>query len=322
MKGEVYQTSYWLLLEAARLRYEENLSQKEIAALLNVSNVTVSRALQRAKESGLVVFHFEEHYEKIIRQSEKLKQTYGLKEVIITDSSFEYEHALSAKQSVALEGARYIQRNINEQDIFGIAWGKTIYFLIQYLNPCQKAETSFITMHGSLSETHPEFNPHQLVKRISMSMGGKQFSLLHPALFPDSNSLYETLCNEGVSEIVSMFKNISVAVSGVGAFFPELISPLKEINQLNEKELKILKEKNCYCDFLMHFLDGNGNECDTDFQERTLSISLEDYKKIKSKIVVCNGASKAYSVRSLLRGNYVDVLVIDAPLANSILEIS
>ncbi len=322
MKGEVYQTSYWLLLEATRLRYEKNLSQKEIAAVLNVSNVTVSRALQRANEIGIIKFHFEERYEKLIRQSEKLRELYNLKEVIITDSFFEYEHTLSPKQSVALEGARYIQRNISENDIFGIAWGKTMYYLVQYLNPCQKADTSFVTMHGSLSETHPEFDPQGLVKRISMAMGGKQFSLLHPAIYSKSEELNKCIQEPDVAEIVDMFRKITVTVSGVGAFYPELTSPLREINQLSEKELHHLKERGCYCDFLMHFIDKDGNECETDLKDRTLSIPLNEYKKLKNKIVVCNGINKAYSARSLLRGKYVDILVIDALLAQSLLEIS
>lgn len=322
MKGEVYQTSYWLLLEASRLRYEKGLSQKEIATMLNVSNVTVSRALQRANELGIVRFHLEERCEKLVRQSQKIKTLYDLKEVIITDSFFQYDHELSAKQSVALEGARYIQRNINENDIFGIAWGKTMYYLVQYLNPCQKSDASFVTMHGSLCNTHPEFDPQALVKRISMAMGGKQFSLLHPVIYPNYESLKSIYSGKDVAEIINMFKQITMTVSGVGSFFPELTSPLREIDLLSEKELYQIKEQGCYCDFLMHFLDENGDELETDLKERTLSISLDEYKKINTKVVVCNGDSKAYSTRSLLRGKYIDVLVVDARLADALLEIS
>ena len=52
MIGETYMPSTWLALKTAQLYYLENMSQKEIASILNISNVTVSRMLQRAKDLG------------------------------------------------------------------------------------------------------------------------------------------------------------------------------------------------------------------------------------------------------------------------------
>lgn len=61
---------------------------------------------------------------------------------------------------VALEGARYLQRIITSKDVLGIAWGGTMYYLIHYLNPCQRADTIFVTLHGSLTCCDYELDVH------------------------------------------------------------------------------------------------------------------------------------------------------------------
>ena len=77
------------------------------------------------------------------------QQCLWLKEVIISpvidmgededDSAMEPE---MVKKLVALEGARYLQRVIKENDVLGVTWGSTVYQMINYLNPAQKANTT------------------------------------------------------------------------------------------------------------------------------------------------------------------------------------
>ena len=56
------------------------------------------------------------------------------------DSAMEPE---MVKNLVALEGARYLQRVIKENDVLGVTWGSTVYQMINYLNPAQKCEYYF-----------------------------------------------------------------------------------------------------------------------------------------------------------------------------------
>lgn len=322
MKGETYQSSHWVILEAARLCYMEQLSQKEIALRLGVSNVTVSRLLHRAKEMGVVQVSFAASYANLLDMSRELKSIYFLNQVIITDPSFAYEHELTSKQAVALEGARYIQRTISNDDVLGIAWGKTMYYLVQFLNPCRKTASSFVTLHGSISESHPEFDPQALVRRISMAMGGDAHCLLAPGLFSSAQALGERLRNLDVQKIMDSFSCITTSVSGVGSFYQRITSPLLELNYLSEAEIAGLRNAGCYGDFLLRFIDKNGQECCTDLKERTLSIQLNTYLQIPRRLVVASGAYKAHSLRAVLRGGLATVLVIDRPLAEELLAIS
>ena len=70
-----------------------------------------------------------------------------------------------------------------------------------------------------------------------------------------------------------------------------------------------------YGDIMLRFFDENGNECDTDLRDRTLSIELDAYKKIPTKILAVSGVHKAAALKAALVGKMADVLIIDEKLA-------
>jgi len=56
--------------------------------------------------------------------------------------------------------------------------------------------------------------------------------------------------------------------------------------------------------------------------DRTISINLEKFKKIKTKITIASGKGKAVPVLSALRGRLIDVLITDYELGTSILKLN
>ena len=82
----------------------------------------------------------------------EIREKYGLKTVIVVPIPSELRRdSLKIKKQVALEGARYVQRIIKDNDVLGMAWGGTMYYLIQYLNPCLKVYANIITLHACIA---------------------------------------------------------------------------------------------------------------------------------------------------------------------------
>lgn len=324
MVGETYMPSTWLALKTAELYYIEKLSQKEIASILKISNVTVSRMLQRAKELGIIQFSIPESYCSSLILSKKIQSFFSLKDVIVVSGSFKdiINKGLNIKQMTALEGARYLQRIIQENDILGIAWGKTMYYLINYLNPCQKASTSFVTLHGNLGNHLEELESQSLVHRASMAFGGSQTAAFYyDGLLSSEEALRTIMKKTDIAKIYELLNKITISISGIGSFYPEPTSPLVNSSYLSKYELQELKNEKAYGDILLRFIDKNGNECHTSLEKRTLSISFEDYKKIPCKILVVSGEHKAHTLHAALQGGLADVLVISEDLAIKLIEL-
>lgn len=316
MKGEVYNQSTWIALKAASYHFEQNKTLKEVARLLNISESTVSRLIQRAKKERIVEFVIREPYKLCLDLEYRLLENYSLKEVIITHASGDSE---KDKKRVALEGARYLQREITSQDKLGIAWGGTMYYLVHYLNPCQRTDTTFVTLHGSLSCCDYELDVHNLVSRMSMAFGGNYYSLSSAGLFDSREKLQAIKQDANVRRIFSLFEQLTIAVSGIGSFYPKLDSPLSRLEYLKTEELAGLQDKGVYGDIILRFFDSQGEECDSDVREHTLAIDIETYKKIPCKIVVVSGVQKAKSLAAALKGGLVDVLIVDSKLAQAVL---
>jgi DNA-binding transcriptional regulator LsrR (DeoR family) len=318
MQGEVFNQSTWVALKAADLYYKQNKSQKEISEILQVSTSTVSRLLKRAAKENIVSFVIQEPYAECLDLKRKLKSKYGLKEVIVVPPINDPEDKEAVKQTVALEGARYIQRIITPEDILGIAWGGTMYYLIQYLNPCRKTAASFVTLHGSLSCYDCELDVRTLVSRIAMAFGGKYHYLISEGLVASSQSIQMLLQEENIKRIFSLFNKITISASGIGSFYPEANSPLAQRQYLKPQEFEELQELGVYGDLMLRFFNKEGQECNSSLKDRTLAISLECYRRIPCKIVAASGVHKAHTIKAALKGELIDVLLVDYHLARAI----
>lgn len=127
---------------------------------------------------------------------------------------------------------------------------------------------------------------------------------------------------EEVARLFSIYNKISISVSGIGSFYPEQTSPLSQLSYLSEKDLNTLMEYKPYADIMLRFLDKDGNECCQKLSKRTLAIDLDVYRKIPKKIIVASGTHKGYSLKAVLKGKLVNVLIVDYNLASKLMAIS
>lgn len=331
MEAEVYNQSTFIILKAAYLYYLEDKPQNEIASILNISVPTVSRLIKKAKDEKIVEFVIRDPYLQCIELEQKLKNKYQLKDVIVAPvSNIQQVQAEendeadksgdNVKKLVALEGARYIQRIITEQDVLGVTWGKTIYHLIHYLNPCQKINAAFVTMHGSISFCKNELDVRNLVSRMTMTFGGRNYSLLAEGLMSNKQITDSIKKEKNIERVLSMFDKITIALNGVGALYPNPLSMLSSPDFLAPHELAELQRQNVVGDIALRFINRDGQECDTDLKERIIAIDLDDFRRIKTKVTVASGIEKTEIVHAAVKGNLTNVLIIDYALGKSLLN--
>jgi len=327
MEPEVYNQSNFAISKAAYLYYIKNESQTEIARKMNISITTVSRLIKKAREEKIVEFVIRDPYIECMHLEEELLNTFGLKDVIIAPNDFlnhvddAQNTAESVKKLVALEGARYLQRIIRKNDVLGITWGTTMYYLIHYLNPCQKVDAAFVTLHGSIAFCDSELDVRTLVSRMAMAFGGRQYYLLTEALL-SSKKTADSIRNEKNTKVVfDMFDNVTISINGIGSMYPNLSSVLAGRDYLTEEELKALQSENVYGDIALRFINDRGEECGGDLRDRTIAIDLEKFKKINTKITIASGEHKAHTILSVLKGNLVNVLIIDYALGREIMRL-
>lgn len=321
MDSEVYSQSTCIASRAAQLYYMEKASQRAIAGELGISVPTVSRLLTRARNEGLVQFSIPEPYASCLGLEQDLRRVYGLTDVLVVPS-IHSDDPEDTKRAVALEGARLVQRITTPSDVLGVAWGGTMYHLIQYLNPCRRVPASFVTLHGSISCCGDELNSATLVERMAMAFGGRRHAIDHDGLLSSPEELAETLQDPDIARVCALYDRITISLSGVGSLYPELDSRLVRDNLLTPSEVQELLAAGVYGDMALRYFDAEGAECVSSLSDRTLGLSLAQFRAIPRKIVAANGVHKALALRAALRGNLVDILVLDDQLAQETLALS
>lgn len=314
MESFVFERSINLIMKAAYLYYTRGLSQRTIAEMLGISVPTVSRLLKQARTRGIVQFSIGDTYRSCIELESILCCRFGLKEVIIAPiDPKEKCSEEEKKRSVAIEGARYLQRKIAGNDVLGVGFGSTVHSLIYYLNPCLRVGAQVVTLIGEQGGIRPDLTSHSLTTRLALTFGGNQHCLEENVIQKSEKRLHQLLADGKVKDVTQYFNKLTISLSGIGtllqnnrAVFPEYLQP---------GELQRIQKMEACSMLLMHFLKKNGEECHTSLSDHTLSIGLQDYKRTPCKIVVAAENWKAEAVLAAVRGGLVDVLVIDQQLA-------
>lgn len=328
MAIDKYQHSVSLVLKVAYLYYIENKPQSEISSMLGISITTVSRLLAKAKEDKIVEFVIRDPYIECIHLEEEFKKKFNLQDVIITPGITSEEDVNTelakenTKKLVAMESARYLQRIIREGDILGVTWGSTIYQMINYLNPSQKLNAKFVTLHGSIACCENELDVRTLVARMAKAFFGEKYYLLTDALMSSKEAVDIMLKERNNRLVFEMFDKINISISGIGSFYPVTESVLASPDFMSSSDLSSLQDEHVAGDIALRFFNQNGKECQTSLSQRMIAISLEQFKKIKKKISVASGTSKANALYSALKGGLIDVLIIDYKLAEAVLKLN
>lgn len=317
--AKVYEQSTNLILKTAFLYYHKSIPQSDIAEMLGISVPTVSRLLKKARDQKVVRFMIPEYMTECLDLEMELKNRFQLKEVIIAPLSENHQKTPEElKKLVALEGARYVQRMVTPQDVLGVAWGETVWYLYNYLNPSQRVDMEFVTLHGFLRHDESKLDASWLVPRLAKAFGGRYFTIPCKGFQPKPENIRQVMQNDSVKKCFERFPYITMSVSGVGMFAPEKTSVLATGSYLDEETLKELDDAGVCGDLVFRFFGKEGKECNTGMRSRVVGIPWEIYRQIPTKIIVASGALKADVILSLFKGGLVDVLIIDQKLAQNV----
>ena len=318
--SNIYMQSANLVVKVAYLYYYKHMRQSDIASQLEISVPTVSRLLKKAKEQEVVRFTIDQRLLECLEMEDHLRGRFRLREVIVAPLQGDVQKMKleDLKKTVALEGARYLQRIVTEHDKLGVAWGETVWYVYNYLNPSQRINMEFVTLHGFLNHAASKLDSSWLVPRIAKAFGGKSYSIDYKGFQSRKSDVIQIMQDENVRRAFDQFPYLTLSVSGVGMFYPEPQSILATGHYLSDSAMEQLRQAGVYGDLIFRFFDQNGNECDTDMRYQCIGIPWEIYKRIPNKIIVAAGEKKKDVIIALLRGRLVDTLIIDESLARSI----
>lgn len=310
-KNENYED---MLIYIAELYYLKGLSQQQIADITHQSRTNISRLLKICVEKGIVEFRIKKPTGKRIYTASQLEHRFGLKKAIVVPNGGTKEQL---RRRAAVEAGEYLESILKDGILIGINWGSTIYEIVKNFSTKQNYKIDVIQLLGGVNAKLRDADGQHIVQSLSDNFSGTGYILNAPFIVHNKEVRNLLMEEPLIKQHFDKMEMTDIAVLGIGNHTPQ--SSIYNSGYLTDKEMEDLTNDEAIADICGFGIDINGNVVDTVTTGRIMGIDIEVLKKIPTRIGCCSGIEKKQSVIGALRGGYINVLIIDEELANSIL---
>jgi DNA-binding transcriptional regulator LsrR (DeoR family) len=304
------------LYQVARLYYEEELTQEQIARQIGLSRQKIQRLLDSAKKEGIVQIQVISPVSSHRETEKKLEKHFKLTKAIVVSSNIKAESI--TRKNIGRAAAAYLEDTLRDNDILGIGWGRTVYETLNYFKATQKISITTVPLIGGIGQMAADFQVNELTRKFAEKAGGIFIPFHAPALVDNEKIVSTLFSDKSVGQVARLWEKANIAIIGIGG-------PLSKFSHVpasyySDEDTALLTKKGAVGDILSHFLTKDGKLCSPSLSKKIVGISLEQLKKIRQVIAVAGSLRKKAAILAALKRRDIDVLVTDEDVAIKILK--
>ena len=304
-----------LMVQVAKLYYEQGLTQQEIGKIIGVSRVTVSAILKESRKRGIVNIQIIEKEPSSESEMEvKLKERFGLKQAVVVQCPPGPDELIV--KGVAMAGARLLEEILREGDTLGCSWGRTLLQVAEMLHP-QDKHVNVVQLNGGLGCISNDASPSELARHIAQTFGGSYYYLHAPGIVENASIRNALLTDRSIRGTLERIRSVRVAACGIGSF---VNSSLAQFGYLPTDFMESLRAKGIVGDICLRFFDIEGQIHDV-LGDRVIGITPADLEAVEIVIGIAGGTSKVEAIAGALRTGLLDICVTDTQTAQSVLSL-
>jgi deoxyribonucleoside regulator len=303
------------VVEAARLYYQLDYSQQEIAKKLAVSRPTVSRLLKQAKAEGVVEIKIHDPSQDVHMLSSELADLFGLIETRVAIVP-QFEDDL-VKKHIGKIAADYLNTAIQDNDLIGVSWGTTLNEIGKNLRHKLLKNVSVVQLNGGISYSETNTYAYEVIQMLGRAFHATSHFLPVPAIV-DHLLVKQTMEEDRhIRRVLDMGRNANIALFSVG--IPTNDSVIVQADYVSKEELEVIHTKSVG-EICSRFFDEKGKLIHKELNERTIGIDLQELSTKEKSILAAGGPKKVEAIYGALEGGYANVLITDHFTARALLE--
>ena len=324
------------LRRIAYLYYDDGNSQEAVAELENCSRQTVGKALQKARERGIVrIMVTPDARAGYLRNlSREVRLQLGLEDLILVTGN--NMHSIAPEDilgdvviEIASAAADYLDQLLTDADILAVSGGRTFMRnLVRYTRPTKVLSHLQVVATIGFVETRTNYGDANLIAHdIAEAYGASHLWFPAPAFLRDEAQLEAARDLPIVKEGYEMMHRASVVVTSV---FPPHTNEELVIQQIiTQKQREAIEAFQPAADINHWVFDASGrciNKLLTPPPYFLSGLEIPGLKdKIKrggTKVILVVGGSPAYipAIRAILRAELANILVTDHVTAQLLLR--
>jgi len=302
------------LIQVAKLYYEENLNQSQIATKLGVSRPLVSNMLTKARSMGIVEIKIKEPFANNTLLLNQMRNVFNIQGgFVIPSANSQY----LTEKAIINQSMVYLKETLQDVNHIGLGWGYTIGELIDTITDSDLGQTydgEVCPLIGTASIPNKGYHPSELVREFAAKTGFNPNFVFAPA-FPTTEQERELYINtDHYQELQKLWEQLDTVVLGVGAYpsVPDHATALRFG--------KTLQNEGAVGKILSYFYDKEGQiiKSDNDF---ALQIPLQLLGQVKRVIAVCPAEINAKAILGALKTGFITHVILTEEKAKEVISL-
>ncbi|MHB9857110.1 sugar-binding transcriptional regulator [Streptomyces sp. YIM S03343] len=306
-----------LLLKVARMYYEANATQAEIAKELGWSRPTVSRMLRECRELGIVRIEVGHVLERAGYLEERLMEKFSLSAVRVVGA----RSSAALMEQTGRVAASYLSSVLRDDMVIGVSNGRSLAALVSQMPHSRHFGTCVAQIIGSLGPDNPMIDGPTICRRLANAIGGTYRALPAPLIVGDASTCAALQRERVISATLTMGTAADIAVVGIGTTASPDSGHIFE-GWISDEDARRIRKSGAVGHLCAQFYDAAGQIVPTEFSDRTIGIGAAALRNIPLVIAVAPGRERARAILGALRGGYLDVLVTDEHTAGAVLDLA
>ena len=296
-----------MLHTVAKLQYEGDLSQVQIAKQLGLSTATISRLLQRARAEGIVRIEVRDIFAPDALGA-MLAERLGLRQVVAVDAQ-----VAAGVQALAGPLSRMVAaQGLGLGSVLMVGWGRTVSAIIDGGLPSLPG-VAVVPSTGGMSQHAQHFQSNEFSRRAAEVTGGVPH-FIHAPYLPAPEALDFFLAEPAVQAAVALWDRIDVAVVGVGLPYG-LDRPTQGATDVGDPDLA-----EAAGDVVRHYFDAQGQIVQWRGEGQMIAVSCAQLRRAGLVIGVAVGEAKVPSIIGAAKAGLISGLLTDTRTAEAVLD--
>jgi DNA-binding transcriptional regulator LsrR (DeoR family) len=304
-----------LWAKVAKLYYEDDLTQGDIAKKMGFSRVKIHRILRSAKESGIVQVVINTPSEESLHFENLLIHRYNLRDcVVVDDASPGDDHYLT----LAKGAASWLKQHLRSGLRVGLGLGRTLSFLPQVFEREKEIDCIFTEVAGAVSDHSWGFETNNIASQMAEIFGGKAELFYAPTLVSNHQLKEQLIQERSVKKALQRARSCDMVLQSVGTVDETALLFIH--GYISRTDLDALKEAGAVGDALGCYYDQEGHLVPSPIDGLMIGLHINELVELPWSVLIAGGPEKVSPIDAALQGAYFNVLITNLETADKLME--
>ena len=324
------------LRKVSHLYHDDGHSQEVVAELVSCSRQTVGKALQKARERGIVrITVMPEARNAYLRNlSRDGRVQLGLEDLILVPGRNMSETSADDTQEdvatdIAATAAEYLDQLLTEDDVLAVSGGKRFMRgLVRYIKPEKQMPLLQVVPTIGFAQPRTSYGDANLIAfDLAQAYGARHVWFPCPAFFSDEQLLRSMIELPTIKEGYDLMNRATVVVTSL--FTNHKDEDLIQSGVVRREQLDVFDDYRPVADINHWVFDAEGRCINNLLKVPPFYLSGLNVPRLKdqiqraaAKVMLVAGGSPGYipALRAILRARIVNILITDHITAQYLLE--